>query len=70
MGSAGFRPVLRSVADYRVAVRRATALRKAGATADTNEELAALEGAIALYVAKPGQPDWRKGRPKDRGGGM
>lgn len=35
--------------------------------AETNAELAEIEGAIARYVAKPGRPDWRKGRPSEDG---
>jgi hypothetical protein len=59
--------ILKSRDDYRCALRRVAALRNHGATAESNKELAALEGAIARYAAKPGRPEWRKGRP-DNGG--
>ena len=61
------KPILESKADYRKAVRRVAALRGAGETAETNGELAAIEGAIARYVAKPGKPARRKGRPEEGG---
>lgn len=59
--------ILETRDDYRYAIERIDALRGEGATAETNEELAALEGAVARYVAKPGQPDRRKGRPGGNG---
>ena len=58
---------LRTRDDYRRALARIDKLRASGATAGSNAELADLEAAIADYVAKPGHPDWRKGRP-DEGG--
>lgn len=61
------RLILKSQEDYRRALQRAVALRNEGATAETNKELAVLEGAIARYVARPGHPDWRKGRPDESG---
>jgi hypothetical protein len=59
--------VIRSRAEYRSAIHRANMLRSLGATAETNRELAEIEGAIAVYVAKPGQPEWRKARPGESG---
>lgn len=59
--------VLETRADYRRAVQRAGVLRRQGALAETNEELAELEGAIARYAAQPGKPDVRKGRPSENG---
>lgn len=59
--------VLRSRTDYRNALDRANALRSEGAMAETNAELAAIEGAIARYIAKPGKPASRKGRPAEGG---
>jgi hypothetical protein len=59
--------ILETCADYRWALERASALRGRGAMAETNAELAALEGAIVRYVGKPGQPDVRKGRPGEDG---
>lgn len=59
--------VIMSRAAYRRAIRRASVLRDRGATAETNKELADIEGAIARYVAKPGRPDWRKARPGESG---
>ena len=59
--------ILKSRDEYRRALRRVVVLRDRGATAETNDELAALEGAIARYVAKPGRPAWRKGRPENGG---
>jgi hypothetical protein len=58
------RLILRTRADYRRALARVNELRDQGAIAETNQELANLEGAIARYVAKPGRPAFRKGRPK------
>ena len=66
----GASTVLKDADEYRRAVRRAAELREAGARAETNEELSAIEGAIARYVAKPGEPAGRRGRPKDSGEGM
>jgi len=54
---------LRSVADYKEALDRANALRDSGATAESNAELAALDGAIAQYVGEPGKPARSAGRP-------
>ncbi len=62
-------PLLMSADDYAYALRRAADLRKRGEEAQTNTELAALEGAIALYASRPGQPDDRKGKPVSRGEG-
>lgn len=62
--------VLKNKDDYQRAVRRAAELRAAGAQAETNEELAAIEGAMARYVAKPGEPARRRGRPEDSGEAM
>lgn len=67
MKHAGHHPVVNTQQEYERAVRRVAELRKAGATAESDPELAALEGAIARYVAKPGEPARRKGRPKDSG---
>lgn len=50
-------------ADYEKAIKRADELRAQGKTAKTSRELAELEGAIARYVAKPGEPARRKARP-------
>lgn len=55
--------ILKTRADYRRALARANELRDQGATAETDRELAGLEGAIAKYVVKPGRPAARKGRP-------
>jgi hypothetical protein len=63
-------PAPKTRAEYREALRRVTQLRGAGATAETNDELAAIEGAIAQYVGVPGQPAQRKGRPKNGQDGM
>ena len=63
-------PVLKSKEAYERAMHRVAELRELGATAESDPELAALEGAIARYVAEPGHPARRKGRPKDRGEGM
>lgn len=62
--------ILKSVADYRKALQKASKLRDAGATAETNEKLAEIEAAIAVYVTKPGRPARRKGRPKGGNTGM
>lgn len=62
--------VLKNADEYQRAMRRAAELREAGARAETNAELAAIEGAIARYAAKPGEPAGRPGRPKDSGEGM
>ena len=59
--------ILETRDDYRWALERANALRSRGALAETNEELAVLEGAIARYVGQPGKPDVRKGRPSENG---
>ncbi len=56
-------PLLMTSDDYANAMRRAAELRKRGEKAEKNPELAALEGAIALYSSRPGQPAERKGRP-------
>jgi hypothetical protein len=56
--------------DYRQALKRVAELRGSGATAENNEELALIEGAIAAYVSIPGQPAEKKARPKDEGEGM
>lgn len=61
------RRVLNSRSEYRRAVQRAGELRSEGALAESNEELAELEGAIARYAARPGKPDVRKGRPSESG---
>lgn len=63
-------PVLRTRDDYDRAVQRVTELRADGAAAEDHQELAALEGAIARYVAKPGHPASRRGRHKDTGQSM
>ncbi|MEX2617267.1 MAG: hypothetical protein WD767_14320 [Alphaproteobacteria bacterium] len=62
--------ILKSVADYRKALEQASTLRDSGATAETNDELANIEAAIAAYVTKPGRPARRKGRPKGGNTGM
>jgi hypothetical protein len=54
---------LQSVEQYRDALDRANALRDAGETAETNAELAALDGAIAQYAGEPGKPAVSAGRP-------
>lgn len=61
------RVTLETREDYRWALQRASELRDLGALAETNAELAALEGAIARYVGQPGRPDVRKGRPREDG---
>ena len=48
---------------YRRALERMDRLRDAGATAETNDELAALEGAVARYTAKEGVPAREPGHP-------
>jgi hypothetical protein len=60
-------PTPKTRAEYRAALERAAVLRSAGATAENNGELAAIEGAIAQYVGVPGQPEVRKGRPNESG---
>jgi hypothetical protein len=67
MAKSAKRLVLQTREDYRNALDRANALRSAGANAETNAELATIEGAIARYVAKPGKPALRKGRPSEGG---
>lgn len=67
MGGSARGTVLNTVSDYQAALRRVAALRDEGERAETNPELADLEGAIARYVAKPGRPATRKGRPADGG---
>ncbi len=57
-------PLLMTAEHYAHAMRRAATLRQRGELAQTNEELAALEGAIALYASRPGQPAESKGRPE------
>ncbi|MGD8808271.1 MAG: hypothetical protein PVG24_01635 [Gammaproteobacteria bacterium] len=59
--------ILETREDYRWALERVSELRGLGAMAETNPELAALEGAIARYVARPGHPDERKARPGEDG---
>jgi hypothetical protein len=59
--------ILKSRDDYRRAIERIDELRGHGSTAEENAELAELEGAVARYVAKPGQPASRKGRPGGNG---
>lgn len=59
--------ILETHEDYRWAIERAGKLRGLGALADSNPELAALEGAIARYVGRPGLPDERKARPREDG---
>jgi hypothetical protein len=59
--------ILETCEDYRWALERASKLRSLGAMADSNPELAALEGAIARYVGQPGRPEVRKGRPREDG---
>lgn len=61
------RLVLKTREDYEKASRRAAELRNHGATAEADDELARLEGAIAAYVAEPGHPARRKGRPENGG---
>lgn len=61
--------VLRTNDEYRRALRRSAALRDQGRRPEDDAELAAIEGAIAEYVAKPGVPARRRGRPKDSGNG-
>lgn len=61
--------VLKSVADYEAALERVAELRNRGEKAEANAELAGLEGAIARYVAKPGRPATRKGRPDEGSSG-
>jgi hypothetical protein len=70
MGTSEKSPVVNTREEYQQAVRRAAELRESGASAETDEELAALEGAIARYVAKPGEPARRSGRPRESGNGM
>jgi hypothetical protein len=65
MGGSASGTVLKTVSDYRAALRRVAVLRDEGERAETSTELADLEGAIARYVAKPGRPATRKGRPKE-----
>jgi hypothetical protein len=67
MAKSAKRLVLKTRDDYRNALDRANALRSQGAAAETNAELAAIEGAIARYVARPGKPASRKGRPAESG---
>lgn len=67
MGVTEKHPVLRTRDDYDRAVQRVAELREAGKAAENHDELAALEGAIARYVATPGHPASRRGRPKDTG---
>ncbi|MEQ8164950.1 MAG: hypothetical protein RIC93_02595 [Alphaproteobacteria bacterium] len=55
--------VISTPEEYRDALRRAGALREAGASATGNAELARLEAAIARYAARPGAPARRAGRP-------
>jgi hypothetical protein len=62
-------PLLMTADDYAHALRRAAELRKRGEEARSNPELAALEGAIALYASRPGEPDERKAKPVSRGEG-
>lgn len=64
----GRSPILMSADDYANAMRRASHLREGGATAASNTELAALEGALALYASRPGQPAERSGRPRSGSG--
>jgi hypothetical protein len=59
--------VIDTRSDYRRAMRRANALRNEGRLAETDAELAEIEGAIARYVARPGRPARRKGRPGEGG---
>jgi hypothetical protein len=59
--------VIDTRSDYRSAMRRANELRNEGRLAETDEELAEIEGAIARYVARPGRPARRKGRPGEGG---
>jgi hypothetical protein len=56
-------PLLMTPEDYAHAMRRAADLRQRGEKAEKNSELAALEGAIALYASRPGQPEERMGCP-------
>ncbi|MPY69029.1 MAG: hypothetical protein GEU92_02965 [Alphaproteobacteria bacterium] len=65
MGGSARGTVLKTVSDYRAALRRVAELRGEGERAETNMDLADLEGAIARYVAKPDRPATRKGRPKE-----
>ena len=48
---------------YRMAIQRISELRSAGETAETNAELAELEGAANAYEALPDVPDESKGKP-------
>lgn len=57
--------IIKTKDEYRESVTRASRLRDTGAKAETNDELAALEGAIARYALIPGQPAKRKGRPPE-----
>ena len=59
--------ILETCDDYRRALERVALLRDNGELAESNRELASLEGAIARYVARPGRPSTRKGRPSENG---
>lgn len=48
---------------YGKAIDRIDELRSAGKTAENDEELAELEGAVAAYEALPDEPDESKGKP-------
>jgi len=49
--------------DYRRALHRLAELLNGGASAETNAEVAKLEGEVAKYVVKYGQPDVSPGGP-------
>lgn len=67
MGNKPERLILKSPAEYEAAAKRVGEMRSHGATAETNPELARLEGAVANYVAEPSHPALRRGRPVDEG---
>ncbi|MEX2630294.1 MAG: hypothetical protein WD341_10190 [Tistlia sp.] len=54
---------LRSDAEYEAAMREFSRLEGRSLDAAEAERKSDLEGAIAAYAAKPGQPGERKGRP-------
>jgi hypothetical protein len=64
MGGSASGTVLKTVSDYRAALRRVAALRDEGERAETNTELADLAGALGLHTPPRARPATRKGRPK------
>lgn len=48
---------------YQNAINRINDLRSAGATAETNTELADLDSAVASYESLHDEPDVSKGKP-------